>query len=1741
MDFLYFSLSLWIVLQTAKSQFDVGRLNCKTNVITAGCPWNNTCSGTCRFTCSDIPRKEKDSERQIWGTKTYTYYSSICKAATHDLRMSTWDKKELSFILQRVPFDSKHWASIRSGIRSYSYLNLPSPEEGGFIFVSPRVKEHILDVGSIHEGFLFGEARNHLQACLASNNAVSFSFKNFIREDPLSPATAEERWGNLTVYAFRWSDETGGFQCFPEKSTLSVVTSIAISANADFYPAQMTYVANVNDNVTLVMKEQSSRSSACQSTWKKDDEELPEFINQTAQQRTALFLPDVEEGSQGIYSLECNSDSTGRGLLRLIVRACPADTYGDNCTEQCPKCMNGGVCHDITGVCICPPGFSGTTCENSCPPGYFGQSCNITCPLKEDSQGPKPSCKGYLICLPDPYGCSCASGYKGISCNESYPVLTDGIMLKESTTNSITVRFRAWDSNLDIGNGTPSTYRVYFKRNKDDETWVSKDVDVTSISEKKGYEVTLGNLATDTEYAVRLVILDVSGRKQEEGVKEYLFSTTCDRPMKPPLNVVASAEEKKVSISWKLPPEKFWNCRTVSSVVKYRNANFFEVKSTNETSYSFSSKPYTKWEITICYGQINNDEDDDVSCAETKIVTTKEDAPGIVRDFKYTWVRSRSINLTWKAPLEENGVIKYFILRYQQMNWKHSCQEDIDKDIKELNISHVNVIVQNLNPSATYHFQIVAATVKEGPKNTLAAVTQSDVPSAGPTKLRFEGNNSFLSWKPPPCAKRNGEITKYYITVKGLNLSDQYQRNSISTEKFVMLPVLPSTHYNAKVFASTGAGFGETYTEINFKTPETAPTAPASLVVFERTENSIGIYWNPPFGANFAVQTYQVSQVLLKKSSTETNGDMANYQPSQTKTFDTEGLGFTFRDLRPATTYILSILPVYDRSGKAHLGPARSKIASTRIPIPKVSRVPNFLGKTEDSITVKIFPVTPQDGIVRYFVIVKEDETETDEETEVYYRGDEEYFFSPSQCKVRFDGNKYVAARLESLPPEGTNFIVGDGRCVHGFSNKPLTPGTYQVGIVVLHEYLEDKRYSAIRYITKSIYVGKKAGAPVDVYTIVLAVLIVLVFIVCVSISIFTLPDGFLLKARQTANQSLAMLPWRRRRRPPTPLAFVNTISEDDSDDDSTNTEPEEDISHVIAVEDLENYITEGLSNSDLKNQFKAIPRGHNYSCRVARHPNNRMKNRYGNLLPYDHSRVSLKSTHDDTFSEYINANYVSGYKNDKRYIATQGPLPKTVNDFWRMVWKENSCKIFMVTNLVEQGRKKCEKYWPDETSLFGSITVTLKNSQPLPDFVIRTFEISVRKQKRELKQYHYLTWPDHGTPKCTAPVVKFLKKARNFQPKNEAPIIVHCSAGVGRTGTLILLDSMLEMGMAEGKIDVCGHLCEMRKKRISLLENLEQYVFVYKALQQSLCWGETSVQCADLVPEMGILRKPDEDSHFTPLELQYKRLGKICPSLENVAVRTSRLPENAPKNRSMEILPPERARPILTSSTGEGPGYINAVYVNGYREKDAFLVTQYPLPNTIGDFWQMIYEKKSRTILLLQDIDITDPTCPQYWPSEGETVLHGEYRIQCISVKSFGDIRLWNLNLNAIHSKDCSNDSPVPIKLFQQLRWPVGLPLIEYPKSLLDMIEKVEKTQREGKHVVTVQCLNGSTASGVFCATMYVCSKMINEQEVDIFEAVQNIRINRPQFIESFEQYDFLYDMAITFLDNFGAYANFL
>ncbi|XP_038599166.1 receptor-type tyrosine-protein phosphatase-like N isoform X2 [Tachyglossus aculeatus] len=246
-------------------------------------------------------------------------------------------------------------------------------------------------------------------------------------------------------------------------------------------------------------------------------------------------------------------------------------------------------------------------------------------------------------------------------------------------------------------------------------------------------------------------------------------------------------------------------------------------------------------------------------------------------------------------------------------------------------------------------------------------------------------------------------------------------------------------------------------------------------------------------------------------------------------------------------------------------------------------------------------------------------------------------------------------------------------------------------------------------------------------------------------------------------------------------------------------------------------------------------------SCKVAQGTANLKKNRLPDSVPYDHVRVKLKVENSPTRSDYINASPI--IEHDPRmpaYIATQGPLSHTIADFWQMVWENGCTVIVMLTPLVEDGVKQCDRYWPDEgSSLYHIYEVNLVSEHIwCEDFLVRSFYLkNVQSQEsRTLTQFHFLSWPVHGTPASTRPLLDFRRKVNKCYRGRSCPVIVHCSDGAGRAGTYILIDMVLNR-MAKGvkEIDIAATLEHIRDQRPGLVRTKDQFEFALTAVAEEV------------------------------------------------------------------------------------------------------------------------------------------------------------------------------------------------------------------------------------------------------------------------------------------------------------------
>ncbi|XP_063062823.1 protein tyrosine phosphatase receptor type Ma isoform X3 [Engraulis encrasicolus] len=573
----------------------------------------------------------------------------------------------------------------------------------------------------------------------------------------------------------------------------------------------------------------------------------------------------------------------------------------------------------------------------------------------------------------------------------------------------------------------------------------------------------------------------------------------------------------------------------------------------------------------------------------------------------------------------------------------------------------------------------------------------------------------------------------------------------------------------------------------------------------------------------------------------------------------------------------------------------------------------------------------------------------------------------------------------------------------------------------------------------------------------------------------------------------------------------------------------------AIRVADLLQHITQMkcAEGYGFKEEYESFFEGQSAPWDSAKKDENRMKNRYGNIIAYDHSRVRLQPVEGEQTSDYINANYVDGYHRPNHYIATQGPMQETVYDFWRMVWQENTATIVMVTNLVEVGRVKCCKYWPDDTEIYRDMKVTLIETQLLSEYVIRTFAVEKRgaHEIREIRQFHFTGWPDHGVPYHATGLLGFVRRVKSNSPANAGPMVVHCSAGAGRTGCFIVIDIMLDMAEREGVVDIYNCVRELRSRRVNMVQTEEQYVFIHDAILEACLCGDTTIPSSQLRSVYYDMNRLDPQTNSSPIKEEFRTLNMVTPTLRVEDCSIALLPRNHEKNRCMDVLPPDRCLPFLITIDGESSNYINAALMDSYKQPSAFIVTQHPLPNTVKDFWRLVLDYHCTSIVMLNDVDPAQ-LCPQYWPENG-VHRHGPIQVEFVSADLEEDIisRIFRI-YNAARPQDGYR----MVQQFQFLGWPMYRDTPVSKRSFLKLIRQVDKWQEEydgGEGRTVVHCLNGGGRSGTFCAISIVCEMLRHQRSVDVFHAVKTLRNNKPNMVDLLDQYKFCYEVALEYLNS--------
>nr|XP_034321702.1 receptor-type tyrosine-protein phosphatase epsilon [Crassostrea gigas] len=557
--------------------------------------------------------------------------------------------------------------------------------------------------------------------------------------------------------------------------------------------------------------------------------------------------------------------------------------------------------------------------------------------------------------------------------------------------------------------------------------------------------------------------------------------------------------------------------------------------------------------------------------------------------------------------------------------------------------------------------------------------------------------------------------------------------------------------------------------------------------------------------------------------------------------------------------------------------------------------------------------------------------------------------------------------------------------------------------------------------------------------------------------------------------------------------------------------------------------------NAGFKSEYHDIPRGELHPCVEGKKPENKVKNRYTTIFPYDHSRVILKEAASNQ-GGYINASYIEDTKERRTYIATQGPKPKTIADFWTMIWQEEVGNIVCLTNLTEGTKNKCAQYWPDINDKLqgGTLTVRHLEEKTYAEYIIRRFKIHNKSTRtdRQVTMFHFTTWSDHGVADPLSLVVFHRHVIRATANSSGKYTVVHCSAGVGRTGTYIALDALYREGERTGKINVPMYVRTMRKDRMNMIQGDDQYRLVYLALRDAFSGRSKCLKTEKF------LSYYQEHSCYTNCgDVEQKKLYSSdleeLLSLRKEYTQQDYISGRAQisANYSESVFPVEEFLCHLSYIKGHNT-YYNAVLLQSFLEKDSLISAQYPLPDNTEDFLRLIKDFDARVVVFLCPLKDIESTSIWYPSSEGQTKFDGMFYIKNLSSTKAANVTINRLNIQP------TGFNQMDITVLECPKWREKQKTSD-KRILLDVIKavKTEKTNEKGR--VLVLSSDGATRCGPFFVVYNVLEQISVDREVDIFTAVRQIQIRRPECVSTVEEYQLCYDAVAEYLLNDCVYGN--
>uniref|UniRef100_A0A3B3IBN9 Receptor-type tyrosine-protein phosphatase U n=1 Tax=Oryzias latipes TaxID=8090 RepID=A0A3B3IBN9_ORYLA len=976
----------------------------------------------------------------------------------------------------------------------------------------------------------------------------------------------------------------------------------------------------------------------------------------------------------------------------------------------------------------------------------------------------------------------------------------------------------------------------------------------------------------------------------------------------------------------------------------------------------------------------------------------------------------------------------------------------------------------HLDPDTEYHISVLLTRPGEGgtgpPGPPLVSRTKCAEPMRplrGLTATEIQSRQLTLQWENlafnlTRCHTYSVSLCYRYTMAGGGGDHNTTVRECLAVEhnasRFTLrdLPPYHSIHVRLSLANQEGKKEGR---EVIFQTEEDIPggIAPESLT-FTPLDDMIFLKWEEPVEPNGLITQYEISYQSIASSDPGINvpGPRRAVSKLKNETYH------MFSNLHPGTTYLISVRA---RTAKG-FGQTALKEITTNISAPSFDYrdMPGPLNETESTITVLLRPAQGRGAPVSTYQVVVEEEMVKKVKREL---GPQDCFPLPmphSVAQAQGLPHYYAAEMPPSTLPEASPFTVGDNHTYNGYWNSPLDPRkSYLVYFQAMSNFKGESRINCIRIARKASCKDHRSVLERTQHSedmgLILAVcaggLVVLVLLLGAVIII--------IKKGKPVNMNKTPITYRQEKSHMGSMerSFTDqsTLQEDermalsfmDTHTCGTRSDARSSVNEAssllggsprhqcgrkgspyhtgqlhpaVRVADLLQHINQMKTGEGygFKQEYESFFDG--WDCTKKK---DKIKGRQDTLLGYDRHRVKLHPLLGDPNSDYINANYIDGYHRSNHFIATQGPKQETLYDFWRMVWQENCFSIVMITKLVEVGRVKCCKYWPDDSEMYGDIKITLLKTETLAEYTVRTFALERRgySTKHEVRQFHFTSWPEHGVPYHATGLLAFIRRVKASTPPDAGPVVVHCSAGAGRTGCYIVLDVMLDMAECEGVVDIYNCVKTLCSRRINMI--------------------------------------------------QTETLNSVTPHLDVEECSIALLPRNREKNRSMDVLPPDRALAFLVTTEGESNNYINAALADSFHRQAAFIVTPHPLPGTTADFWRLVFDYGCTAVVMLNQLNQSNSAwpCVQYWPEPG-LQQYGPMEVEFLSMSADEDVitRLFRVkNVTRLQ------EGQLVVCQFQFLRWSAYRDVPDSKKAFLNLLAQVHKWQREcGEGRTVVHCL---------------------------------------------------------------------